>query len=440
MSAPMTSGEVILHALPALCLIVVTAQLAGRLAARMGQPRVLGEIVAGIALGPSLLGLLWPQAHAYVFPGQVLGAMNVLAQLGLVLFMFLLGLEIEWSTLRGQGRKAVAISQVSVLLPLLLGAGTAVWLYPRMGGDGGGGGVLGFALFLGAAMSITAFPVLARLLLETGLHRTRIGVLTIACAAVDDVTAWCLLAVVVAVVGSAGALQALVTLGLAIAYVCLMLFVVRPLLADRRPPLWAVLSMVLMSAWITELIGIHAIFGGFLAGVIMPRRQAWRTEVHHRLDAVVSQLLLPVFFMTVGVTTRIDALNSWYFWGITALLTAVAIAGKLGGATVTARLTGESWRDSTVIGVLMNTRGLTEIVILTVGLQLGVITETLFTAMVLMALITTFMAAPLLRLLGVAQPAGEGPPEHRPAPPPAADAQSAAVGPKRPDYVAQSPS
>ncbi|MER7107308.1 cation:proton antiporter [Streptomyces sp. NPDC000229] len=434
----MTSGEVILHALPALCLIVVAAQLAGRLAARMGQPRVLGEIVAGIALGPSLLGLLWPQAHAYVFPSQVLGAMNVLAQLGLVLFMFLLGLEIEWSALRGQGRKAVAISQVSVLLPLLLGAGTALWLYPRMGGDGGGGGVLGFALFLGAAMSITAFPVLARLLLETGLHRTRIGVLTIACAAVDDVTAWCLLAVVVAVVGSAGVLQALLTLTLAIAYVCLMLFVVRPLLADRRPPLWAVLSIVLMSAWITELIGIHAIFGGFLAGVIMPRRQAWRTEVHHRLDAVVSQLLLPVFFMTVGVTTRIDALNSWYFWGITALLTAVAIAGKLGGATVTARLTGESWRDSTVIGVLMNTRGLTEIVILTVGLQLGVITETLFTAMVLMALITTFMAAPLLRRLGVGQLVVEGPPEHRPAPT-AADAQPVAVGPERSDYAAQSP-
>ncbi|MDN3295055.1 cation:proton antiporter [Streptomyces ficellus] len=437
MSEPMTSAEVALHALPALCLIVVTAQLAGRLAGRFGQPRVLGEILGGIALGPSLLGLAWPQAHAYAFPDQVVGALNVLAQLGLVLFMFLLGLEIEWSALRGQGRKAVAISQVSVVLPLLLGAGTALWLYPRMGGGGGGGGAWGFCLFLGAAMSITAFPVLARLLLETGLHRTRIGVLTIACAAVDDVTAWCLLAVVVAVVGSAGAVPALVTLGLAIAYVCLMLFVVRPLLADRRPPLWAVLSMVLLSAWATDLIGIHAIFGGFLAGVIMPRRQVWRTEIHHRLDAVVSQLLLPVFFMTVGVTTRIDALDSLYFWGITGLLTAVAIAGKLGGATLTARLTGESWTDSTVIGVLMNTRGLTEIVILTVGLQLGVITETLFTAMVLMALTTTLMAAPLLRLVHPGQLLTPGAADHHRTPPPEAP-QPAAPVPQSADYAAPS--
>lgn len=393
MSAAAANVQVLLSA----GVVVVSVRAVGWLTAKVGQPRVMGEIIAGILLGPSLLGLVWPEAFEFLFPAGVISALKAIANLGLAMFMFLIGMELDFQSLRGQGRRAVAISQASIVVPMVLGAGLALWLYPAYGA---GGDPLAFVLFLGAAMSITAFPVLARLLRETGLIRTRTGVLAMTCAAIDDVTAWCLLAVVVAITSSTGMGDAVLTIGLSAGYVLVMLKVVAPLLARfGRVPLWAVLALVLVSAWTTEQIGIHAIFGGFLAGVVMPSREPWRQEVHDRLESVVTYLLLPVFFVVVGLATRVDLLTSPVLWATTALVVTVAIAGKFGGAALAARAVGETWRTSVTLGLLMNTRGLTEIVILTVGLELGVITPTMFTIMLLMALVTTLMAAPLLRLI-----------------------------------------
>lgn len=379
--------------------VIVAVRLVGTLLARIGQPRVLGEIIAGILLGPSVLGLVWPQALHYVFPPGAIGGLQVLAQFGLVIFMFLVGIELNTTQLRGQGARALLITQTSIVLPVLLGAGLAWWLYPRLGE---GTDRTGFVLFLGAAMSITAFPVLARILQETGLARARIGALTLACAAIGDLTAWCLLAVVVAAVQSTGPADPLLTLVSALAYLVAMFAVARPLLArSGGPPLWLVIVVMLLSAWVSEQIGVHAIFGAFVAGVVMPRETAWRETVHRRLEPAVSNLLLPVFFVLVGLSTRIDLLDSAYMWAVTALMLVVAVAGKFGGTTVTAMAMGERPRDAVVIGILMNTRGLTEIVILTVGLQLGVISATVFTMMVLMALVTTLVAVPALQLFSL---------------------------------------
>jgi len=239
--------------------------------------------------------------------------------------------------------------------------------------------------------------VLARVLQETGLDRTRIGALTITCAAVDDVTAWCVLAVVVSVVKSAGLGDTVQTIVLSLAFVVAMTQLARPLLARLTTvPLWIALCIALLSAFATEQIGIHAIFGAFVAGTVLPRREQVRAEIHERLEPPVLTLLLPIFFVVVGVSTRVDLLDSAYLWGITALVIVTAIAGKWGGSMIAARAVGENWRDAAAIGILMNTRGLTELIILTVGLELGVITTELFTIMVLMALVTTLMATPLL--------------------------------------------
>ena len=393
----MTPAEINVRILLALAVVIAAAWLAGWAISKIGQPRVHGEILVGIVLGPSLLGVIWPGALAYLFPPEIVGALRVLAQIGLVLFMFLIGLELDLERLRGHGHKAVVISQASILTPMLLGSVLALWLYPRLGD---GANRLGFALFIGAAMAITAFPVLARVLQETGLYRTRIGVLTITCAAVDDVTAWCVLAVVVAVVQSTGFGQAAWTIALSLVFLVAMIRLVKPLLRRLDSvPLWLTICVALASAWVTEQIGIHAIFGAFIAGAAMPRGAEIREEVHARLEPAVVTFLLPVFFVVVGLATRIDLLRGAYLWGIALLFIATAIAGKWGGCMIAARLTGETWRDAAAIGILMNTRGLTELVILTVGLELGVISTTLFTIGVLMALVTTLMATPMLALV-----------------------------------------
>ncbi len=393
----MSAAEINVRILLALVVIVAAARLAGWAISKVGQPRVHGEILAGIILGPSLLGLVWPEALAYLFPPEIVAALRVIAQIGLVLFMFLIGLELDLGKLRGQGHRAFVISQTSIIAPLLLGGLLALWLYPRFGSEANR---LGFALFIGAAMAITAFPVLARVLQETGLDRTRIGVLTITCAAVDDVTAWCVLAVVVAVVESSGFADAALTIVLSLAFLVAMRVVVTPMLGRLQTvPLWLAICLALGAAWVTEEIGIHAIFGAFLAGTAMPRSAGAQRSIHEQLEPTVVTFLLPVFFIVVGLATRIDLLSGWYEWGVTALFIAVAIAGKLGGAMFAARLTGETWQDAASIGVLMNTRGLTELVILTVGLQLGVIDTTVFTMGVLMALVTTLMATPVLSVI-----------------------------------------
>jgi K+:H+ antiporter len=398
MLSALTATELNIRILLSLLVVIAAARLVGWGISKVGQPRVHGEILAGIILGPSLVGLLWPGAVAYLFPTEIIGALKVLAQIGLVMFMFLIGLELDLTKLRGHGHKAVVISQASIITPILLGALLAVWLYPRFGE---GVGQLGFTLFLGAAMAITAFPVLARVLQETGLYHSRIGVLTITCAAVDDVTAWCVLAIVVAIVKATGPADVVRTVLLSLAFLGGMLFVVKRLLS-RLPtiPLWLAISFALLCAWITEQIGIHAIFGAFMAGAVMPRSAEITRGVRERLEPATVTILLPVFFVVVGLSTRIDLLDTLYLWGVTALVVVTAIAGKWGGSMIAARVMGERWSDAAAIGILMNTRGLTELVILSVGLELGVITGTVFTIMVLMALVTTLMATPMLALVG----------------------------------------
>ncbi len=312
----------------------------------------------------------------------MLGGLNAIAQIGLVLFMFLVGLHLDLDQMRGQSHRAVAISHASIIVPFGLGAGLGALLHPTYGGSTDR---LSFSLFFGIAMAITAFPVLARVLQEANIDRTRIGALTLTCAAVDDVTAWCALAVVVAIVESSSVAGAATTIGVSLLFVGGLVGLVRPALR-RLPPvsLPFAVALALVSAWLTERIGIHAIFGAFFAGTVLPRSRAEDHSVlTERLELVTTSVLLPMFFVVVGLSTKFGLLDSAALWAVTAVVVIVAIVGKLGGSAVTARLMGETWRDSLTIGVLMNTRGLTEIVILTVALELGVIDETVFTIMVI---------------------------------------------------------
>ena len=397
LASTIDAADVNVRVLLAVATVIVASRFFGWAISKVGQPRVHGEIIAGIVLGPSVLGVFWADGVDYVFPTEIVSALKVLAQLGLVMFMFLIGLELDLGKLRGQGHKALLISHASIVAPLVLGGLVGLWLHPRFGGDADR---LGFVLFLGAAMSITAFPVLARVLQETNLQHTRIGVLVITCAAIDDVTAWCVLAGVVAVVESSGPGDTLTTIALSVAFVALVVGLVKPLLR-RLPtvPVWLAISLALACAFATEEIGIHAIFGAFLAGAVIPRDDVITSEVSGKLRTATLTVLLPVFFVVVGLSTRLDLLDSVYMLAVTLLVVAAAIAGKWGGAMIAARVAGESWKDSAVIGVLMNTRGLTELVILSVGLELGVIGPRVFTIMVVMALVTTLMATPLLSLI-----------------------------------------
>jgi Kef-type K+ transport system membrane component KefB len=386
--------------------VVAAARLVGLLFRRLGQPQVMGEMVAGILLGPSLLGRVAPGASAWLFPPESLGFLSSLSQVGLLVFMFLVGLELDPRLMRGKGHAAVVTSHVSIVAPFFLGSALALYLYPRL--SDAGVGFPGFALFMGAAMSVTAFPVLARILGERGLMRTRVGAVTIACAAVDDVTAWCILAAVVMLVraGAAG-LPLWATVGGSLLFIATMWFAVRPLLArlearfHRRggvsqDVLAVVLVVTLAAAWTTEWLGIHALFGAFLAGAAMPKDAAFVHALNEKLEDATVVLLLPLFFAFTGLRTTVGLVDSWEMWGYCALIVAVAVAGKFGGSTVAARAMGMPWREAGAVGVLMNTRGLMELVILNVGLDIGVISPALFTMMVIMALATTFMTSPLL--------------------------------------------
>ena len=399
-------AEILARVLLAVAVIIVAARLLGNVFRLLNQPRVIGEIVAGILLGPSLLGLFWPGVTSFLFPSEVIDVLQILAQFGLIFFMFLIGAELDHKMIRGSGHTALLVSHYSIVLPFILGVAAALLIFPLVGS----GDFTGFALFMGAAMAITAFPVLARILTDTGLHRTRIGTLAITCAAVDDVTAWCILAVVVAIVHAVGPGDAIVTIILALAFLAFMVFVVRPLLArvaavqPDKGRLGATIMSALfvalfLSAWATEAIGIHAIFGAFMFGAVLPRSHSIAAQITERLEDVTVLFLLPVFFAVVGLSTRIGLVSSGELWWLTALIVAIAIAGKLGGSVIAGLAAGESARTSTVLGVLMNARGITMVVILTVGQTLGVVSPALFTMMVLMALVTTFMTTPLLTSL-----------------------------------------
>ena len=388
-----------------IALILVTTRVVGWLLRRIHQPQVVGEMIAGILLGPSLLGWLLPDVSAAVFPPDSLASLNALSQIGLILFMFLVGLEFDPRILRGRGHTAVVTSHASIIVPFILGALLALYLYPVL--SPANVPVLHFVLFTGLAMSITAFPVLARILAERGLLRTHVGVVAIACAAVDDVTAWCILAGILVLISSTGqSTPFAVTLVGSLAYIVVMFFVVRRVLrvlgasyhrqrVVTPDTLAVVLLLVLVSAWITETLGIHALFGAFLMGVVMPKDGDFGHALVGKLEAIIVTLLLPLFFAYTGLRMSIGSLQG-DGWLYCALIIVVAIVGKLGGASVTARWFGMSWREAGALGILVNTRGLIELVFLNIGLDIGVISPTFFTMMVLMALVTTFMTTPLL--------------------------------------------
>ncbi|MFE0251640.1 cation:proton antiporter [Streptomyces sp. NPDC059010] len=405
--------------LPRLLLAIVAAcKPAGLLAGRVGQAPVIGEMAAGVVLGPSVLGALWPNGLRRLVPPGVLSQLDVLAQLGVVLFVFLAGLEVNTRLLRGKGHVAVVVSHVGIALPFLLGVVLALRAHERLAPEQSG--FLPFALFLGVAMSVTALPVMARILLETGLYRTELGTLALTCAVVDDVTAWTLLALVVALVTGGSAAAVLVTAALTVGFTAVLFLVVRPLLiraestlAVRHPDHAVALALVglLGCAALTERIGVHAVFGAFMFGLVVPADSRWVAALRGRLGGLTMILLVPLFFAVSGLRTEIGLLGAdpvaWLWCG---LVLVAGVLGKFAGSAAAARAVGTGWRRSGQIGALMNCRGMTELIVLNVGLNLGVLSPTLFTMLVIMAFVSTALTTPVVSRLRGPDDADDGTP------------------------------
>lgn len=366
----------------------------------------MGEVFGGLVLGPSLLGALFPETMSFIFPESSLAFLKTVSEIGITLYLFVMGLEIDLPRLKSSAKSAVAVSLLSIALPFALGVLLANSIYATHAPDGIG--KLAFALFVGVSLSVTAFPVLARILDESPLRQTRLGDLALTCAAIDDVVAWCLVAVVTASIGSSFSTAGF-TIVLTIAYIMFMIVIVRPLIAQTLPRLereserlpqallaFAVLG-ALASAAVTDLIGIHAFFGAFIFGAVIPHESLIARDVRDRLQDFVAILFLPAFFALTGLKTQIGLLQGSHLMICLAII-GLAIVGKFGGAFIGAKISGTPNREATILGLLMNTRGLVELIVLNIGLSLGVLTPTLFTMLVLMALVTTFMTGPLLRL------------------------------------------
>lgn len=388
--------------------IILVAKLFGWICTKIGQPTVIGEMIAGIVLGPSLVGMYFPEFSAMLFPDQSLGNLKFLSQIGLIFFMFIVGMELDLKILRNKTHDAVVISHASIIIPFSMGLGLAYFIYQSFAPEGVQ--FLSFGLFMGIAMSITAFPVLARIVQERGLSKTRLGTIAITCAAADDITAWCILAAVIAVVKAGSVVSSVYTILLALAYVFLMLKVVRPFLArigniyssreSLSKPVVAIFFLTLIiSSYATEVIGIHALFGAFMAGAIMPESTKFRNLFVEKVEDVALVLLLPLFFVFTGLRTQIGLLNDTNLWALAGIIILIAVVGKFLGSAITARFLGQSWKDSLSIGALMNTRGLMELVVLNIGYDLGVLSPEIFSMMVLMALVTTFMTGPALDII-----------------------------------------
>jgi Kef-type K+ transport system membrane component KefB len=389
-----------------LILIVTLARLFAAHSARVGQPAVIGEMIAGIVLGPSVAGALAPGVFQFVFPADSMGALRMLSQVGVILFMFVVGMELDLKQMRGQARTAVLVSHVSIVLPYFLGTFFSLFIYESFSTRGIN--FSSFALFMGVAMSMTAFPVLARILEERGMTKSHLGSMALTCAAVADVTAWTILVFVVAVVKSRNPANCLMTIGLLALFVGAMLFGVKPLL--RRLPVArmgaggeptqnmvvAVLVVAFGAGLLTEVIGIHALFGAFLAGVVVPRESDFQLRVRERLESFSAAFLLPLFFAFTGLRTQIGLLSDWASVSVCLGLVVVATLGKFGGTMLTARWSGMDWHDSFALGALMNARGLVELIVLNIGFDLGILSPRVFTMMVVMALVTTCMTGPLL--------------------------------------------
>ena len=391
----------------ALTIVIITARMMGMLFRRLDQPAVIGEVIGGILLGPSLFGRIAPETAAFLLPADAAPFLSIISQLGVILYMFLVGLELDLGVLRTRARATLAISTASIVAPFALGVALASSVFQAYAPASVG--FIPFALFFGVSLSITAFPVLARILGDHALQRTPMGVMALTCAAINDAIAWCLLALVVGVTEATTG-GAILTIGLTAAYIGLMLTVGRRLMARAVPRLDAsitvgeqsltlVLVAVLLSAVATEFIGVHAIFGAFLLGAIIPHGSAIAKHVRERIEDVVRVMLLPAFFAFTGLRTEVGLMQGLDDWLMCLLVIAVASAGKFGGATLAARVTGLDWRDSAALGILMNTRGLVELIVLNIGLDLGVLSPRLFTMLVMMAIVTTIMTSPILMSL-----------------------------------------
>lgn len=400
-------GVPLFHFLLALGVIVVVARVMGRLFEFVYQPPVVGEVVGGILLGPSLLGKLAPGLFAQVMPATIAPFLALHAQLGIILYMFIIGLELDTREIRRSGHSTVAVSHASIVVPFLLGSLLALVVYPRLSSRAVPFTV--FALFLGVSMSVTAFPVLARILTDRRMSRTRMGSIALTCAAVDDVTAWCLLALVAGIARArpADAIRTVILTGV---FVAAMIALAAPLIRRALPSLErqtpmprramaAVLVAVLASAMATEWIGIHGIFGAFMLGTLVPSGSRVVGELRHRLEDLVAVLFLPAFFAYTGLRTEIGLISGWNNWLWCGVIVLVACLGKFGGTLVAARATGLGWRDASALGVLMNTRGLVGLIVLDIGLDLGVVSPRLFTMLVIMAIVTTMMTTPILHLI-----------------------------------------
>lgn len=388
--------------------IIVVAKFFGWICVKLKQPSVIGEMIAGIVLGPSLVGLYFPEFSAFMFPKESLPNLQFLSQIGLILFMYIVGMELDLSVLRKKAHDAVVISHASIIIPFALGVGLAYFIYKEFAPDGIQ--FSSFALFMAIAMSITAFPVLARIVQERNLHKTKIGTVVITCAAADDITAWCILAAVIAVVKAGSFSGSIFVIIMAIVYVFLMIRLVKPFLtriAESQKgkgfinkALVAVFFLILIiSSYLTEVIGIHALFGAFMAGAIMPENVKFRNLFIEKVEDVALVLLLPLFFVFTGLRTQIGLLNDPHLWKIGGLIILTAVIGKFVGSALTAKFLRLNWKDSLTIGALMNTRGLTELIVLNIGYDLGVLGPELFAMLVIMALFTTFMTGPSLDII-----------------------------------------
>jgi len=414
---PAANAEVLLHVLLALVVVIIAARACGALCKRIHQPPVIGEVIAGILLGPSLLGHISPAAFSYLLPATVAPFLSIIAQIGVILFMFLVGLELDTAQLKHRTHATVAISHASIVAPFVLGAVLALWLYPKLSTRDVRFTV--FALFLGVSLSVTAFPVLARILTDRGIQKTRMGTVSLTCAAVDDVTAWCLLAFLIAV-AKANVSAAAVTVALTGLYVAFMMLVARPLIiravraqelreSVSQSAIAVVVVALLLSTLATEAAGIHAIFGAFLLGAIIPHDSRLARDLTNKIEDLVVVLFLPAFFAFTGMRTQIGLVHGASQWLLCGVIIAAASIGKFGGTFVAARFTGFGSRDAAALGVLMNTRGLMELIVLNIGLDLLILSPTLFAMLVLMAIITTLATTPILQLLthNATEPDGE---------------------------------
>ncbi len=388
--------------------ILAVSRVFSFLFVKIGQPTVIGEILAGIALGPSLFGLFLPDTFHFLFAEHSLENLHILSQVGLVLFMFTIGMELNMDSLKSKMGATFVISNASIIIPYFMGMLLAYFLYEEFAAQQTD--FMSFALFVGISMSITAFPVLARIVQERGLTKTHLGTISLASAAFNDVTAWSVLAAVIAIVKTGSLSGSLYTIGLSVGYILVMMFIVKPFLKKvgeiyhntetlNKNLIAFIFLVLILSSFATQLIGIHALFGAFLAGVIMPPMPNFRKIIIDKVEDVALALLLPLFFVFTGLRTEIGLLNTPHLWWICILLIIVAIFGKFAGSAITAKFLGENWKDSLSIGVLMNTRGLMELIVLNIGYEMGILPPQIFVMLVLMALVTTFMTSPALSLI-----------------------------------------